>query len=172
MAWSAEQFSTFSRHDFLTKGKAEPNWDVVKTSVSRVSHHHSLGFTCAHHQCPPETPLSPLLLPRPSHHLSHPPPGGWALGLLGWPREPGPGPALPWVVLAGAQARQASCSWCPSGVGCWGLPEQLFLQDGGAGSKKPVFPQGRSSKFPCCFMLGDRREGKEETAIHVRDRHS
>lgn len=158
--------------------------DMVKASVSRVSHHHHhhvlLGLLMptrapgAQHWCPPKTLLSPLLLPRPFHHLPHPEsPGldllpGAAQGAWSWPSTARGGPG--WCPGMAGISQQVP----PCGEGCWGLAEQLLLQDGEVGSEEPVLPQGRSSKSPCCFVPGDGNEGKEEMAIpvHVRDRHS
>lgn len=72
------------------------------------------------------------------------------------------------VVPAGAQSWQAPHSWClPVGrdAGFWWSCCSARIQR----LAQPVFPSGRSSKSPCCFVLGDGSEGKEEMVIPVHD---
>lgn len=116
--------------------------------------------------CPPEIPVLLLLLPDPfTIHPIH------LLVLtagLEWPREAGPSLARPRVVPAGAQSWQAPHSWClPAGrdAGFWRSCCSARIQR----LAQPVFPSGRSSKSPCCFVLGDGSEGKEEMVIPVHD---
>jgi len=158
-------FVTSSRRDFLTKAKAEQNMDMVKTFVSRVSHHHclSLGFLM---------PITRALQKPLSPHCCFPDPFTICPVhlLLLQARDLPPGvvqvaQSLPGVVPAGTQAWQATHSWClPAGRDA---AEQLLLQNRKVGPEKPAFPQGRSSNSPCCLVLGDGSEGKEETAIPV-----